>query len=243
MERSTIQYGNTTIAYAIQRSGRRNTVALTVEPAGTLVVTAPDGVTTVKLDTLVHSKAQWVVTRLRAAQKLDAPRPKSFVSGETFLYLGRQYRLQVVRGGEPGSVALERGRLRVSVSAEAGGGKQAEQAEQVRAALVGWYVEHAKVKLEERVQWWCSKLEVAVPRVLIREQEKRWGSCSPGVVRLNWRIVQAPMGLVDYVVAHEVVHLLHDDHGKAFWSRLGGVMPGYERRRDQLRVAGVGWGW
>lgn len=240
MERSAVQFGKTTIPYAIKRSGRRRTVALTVEPAGRLIVTAPDDVPTPRLDRVVHSKARWVVTRLRQVRRLDAPQPKEFVSGETFLYLGRQYRLHVVRGGKPGLVSLERGLLRVSVKASA---SALERAEQVRAALVHWYIEHAQAQLEERVQWWCSKLEVAVPRVLIREQEKRWGSCSAGVVRLNWRIVQAPMSLVDYVVAHEVVHLIHDDHGKAFWSLLGQMMPDCDQRKERLRTLGAVWGW
>lgn len=240
MERSEVQYGKTSIPYDIKRSGRRKTVALTVEPAGKLIVTAPEGVATPRLDRVVHSKARWVVTRLRQTQKLDAPQAKEFVSGENFLYLGRQYRLQVVRGDEPGHVALERGLLRVSVKATA---NSSERAEQTRTALVRWYINHAQPRLEERVQWWCSKLEVAVPRVLIREQEKRWGSCSSGVLRFNWRVVQAPMSLVDYVVGHEAVHLLHDDHGKAFWSQLGRVMPDYEHHRMRLMTLGRTWIW
>jgi len=73
----------------------------------------------------------------------------------------------------------------------------------------------------------------------VREQEKRWGSCAPGVVRFNWRIVQAPMRLLDYVVAHEIAHLLHGDHGKAFWARLGRVLPDYEVRRAELQTLGT----
>lgn len=240
MERSEVQYGKTSIPYDIKRSGRRKTVALTVEPAGKLIVTAPEGVATPRLDRVVHSKARWVVTRLRQTQKLSAPQAKEFVSGETFLYLGRQYRLQVVHGGEPGHVALERGLLCVCVKASA---NSQERADQARSALVRWYINHAQVRMEARVQWWCSKMEIAVPRVLIREQEKRWGSCSPGVLRFNWRIVQAPMSLVDYVVAHEVVHLLHDDHGKAFWSRLGRVMPDHELRLQRLATLGRSLQW
>jgi hypothetical protein len=74
--------------------------------------------------------------------------------------------------------------------------------------------------------------------VLVREQEKRWGSCSRGVVRFNWRIIQAPMRLVDYVVAHEVVHLLHDAHGREFWAALGRLLPDYEARRARLHAEG-----
>jgi len=82
-----------------------------------------------------------------------------------------------------------------------------------------------------------------VPKLTVRHQERRWGSCSPGVVRFNWRIIQAPIRLVEYVVAHEVVHLLHDDHGRSFWSKLGQVLPDYEMRREALRRMGPRLSW
>lgn len=81
------------------------------------------------------------------------------------------------------------------------------------------------------------------PRVIVSGQEKRWGSCSKGVVRLNWRNVQAPKSLIDYVVAHEVTHLLHEDHSRAFWAALGRVMPDYEVRKGRLREMGPRLVW
>jgi predicted metal-dependent hydrolase len=75
--------------------------------------------------------------------------------------------------------------------------------------------------------------------VLIREQRKRWGSAdAQGVLRFNWRVVQAPTRLVDYVVAHELVHLRYPNHTRGFWAALGQVMPDYERRREELRRLG-----
>ena len=240
LERSAVQWGKTSIPYAIKRTSRRKTVALTIEPAGKLIVSAPAGVATSKLDNVVHAKAHWVVTRLRQVQKLDAPTPKEFVSGETFLYLGRQYRLKVLKSAESGTATMERGFLHVPVDLSLNG---QDRAEQVRAAVIRWYSEHALERLQERVEWWSAKLEVSIPQVLIREQAKRWGSCSPGVVRFNWRIIQAPMRLLDYVVAHELVHLLHPDHGKAFWSRLGRIMHDYQPRRTALSNIGSNFIW
>ncbi len=82
------------------------------------------------------------------------------------------------------------------------------------------------------------------PTVLVREQELRWGSCSPtGVVRFNWRVIQAPTRLVEYVVAHEVLHLRHPDHTKAFWAALGSVLPDAEQRRAALGAFGARADW
>lgn len=96
----------------------------------------------------------------------------------------------------------------------------------------------------ERVAAWRAKAGLPVPRVVIADQQKRWGSCDQrGTIRLNWRIIQAPMRLVDYVVVHELVHLRHRGHGRDYWQAVGRVMPDYERRRENLRACGVGLAW
>ena len=102
----------------------------------------------------------------------------------------------------------------------------------------------ATLRLPERVTHWAAALRVPVPRVLIREPKTRWGSCHPsGLVRLSWRIIQAPPRLVDYVVAHELCHLIHEGHGRAFWATLGQVMPDYESRRARLMEIGARLVW
>lgn len=241
VEQSQVRWGRTTISYAIRRSNRRATVAVTVAPSGAVVLTAPTDTPIERLDRIVHEKARWITGRLRLAEpaKLRPP-AREFVSGETFLYLGRQYRLDVRRAGGPTSVTLERGRFRVQVHSAA---DELDRAVSIRTALVSWYREHAEARLPERVAWWAGRLKLAPPKVLVRDQAKRWGSCKDGTVRFNWRMVQAPMRLVDYVVAHELVHLQHDNHSRAFWSALGRVMPDYEIRREDLRQLGARLEW
>lgn len=90
----------------------------------------------------------------------------------------------------------------------------------------------------------AKKINVTVPDVLVREQPKRWMSCDTREgLRVNWRIIQAPMRLVDYVAAQELAHLRHAGHGRAFWSLLGRIMPNYEERREDLRMIGVRLVW
>jgi predicted metal-dependent hydrolase len=238
-ERSEVQFGTTRIPFLIRRSERRGTVALAVEHTGALVVTAPAGATVDRLNALVRTKAPWIVQRLRRASQHPAPPAREFVSGETFRYLGRQYRLRVVRGAD--DVRMERGWIVVAVP----GGPGAEPAP-VRTALARWYRAHAQERLPERLELWAKKLGIQPPSLLIREQRRRWGSCNrAGEVRLNWRIVQAPLSLVDYVIAHELAHVGRGDdgHGPAFWMRLGRVMPDYDARRAALRALGPSLEW
>jgi predicted metal-dependent hydrolase len=235
VERSEIQFGLSRIPYAIQRSSKRGTVAITVDLGGRVLLTAPAGVPVERLDRVVRAKAAWIFEKRRKRRDRPAPLPpRELVSGETFLYLGRQYRLRVERRPQEGAEAgLQRGWLVVPLFAGS------ESAEQVRSALESWYQIHAARRLPERSGVWAHELGIPAPRVLIREPKKRWGSCDArGTVRFNWRVIQAPMRLVDYVVAHELVHLEHPDHTKAFWATLGRVMPDYEARREALRALG-----
>ena len=238
-ETSAVTWGGRRLPYAIRRSVRRKkTVAVTVDAGGKVLVVAPVRLAAERLDELVIRKAAWIVQRLRRAESHDPPSaPREFVSGESVLYLGRHYRLKV-HPDETGVARLRGGWLHVPAPAGA------RQAAHVRAALVSWFRRHAAERLPERVAAWRARAGVPLPRVVIADQQKRWGSCDQrGTIRLNWRIVQAPMRLVDYVVVHELVHLRHRGHGRDYWQAVGRVMPDYERRREDLRRCGGGLAW
>ena len=238
-ETSAVTWGGERLCYTIRRSPRRKkTVAVTVDPVGSVLVVAPVGLASVRLDEIVTRKAPWIVQRLRRAESHGPPpAPREFTSGESVLYLGRHYRLKV-HPGATGTARLRGGWLHVPAPAGA------RQAGQVRAALVAWFRRHAAERLPERVEAWRAKADVAPPRVVVADQRKRWGSCDHhGTIRLNWRIVQAPMRLVDYVVVHELVHLRHRGHGRDYWQAVGRVMPDYERRREELRKCGFALAW
>lgn len=239
MERSEIQFGTTHIPFVIRRSDRRGTVALAID-GGTLVVTAPAKATVARLNDLVRGKALWVKQHLQRAGRTETPRAREFVSGETFRYLGRQYRLRVDARATTPDVKLDRGWLVVPAP------PSHDQPRHVRAALIRWYRHHAEQRLPERNAAWAKRFGVPAPTVLVRDQQRRWGSCNrAGEVRLNWRIVQAPYTLIDYVIAHELAHLVRrdDTHSPAFWALLGRRMPDYDARRDALRALGPALGW
>ncbi len=241
-ERGEVQFGRTSIAFEIRRTERRRTVSIAVDPRDGVLVTTPAGVSQERLTDIVHEKGAWIVEHLRLVARLrPEPSPREFVSGETLRYLGRQYRLRVERGTPGGEVKMERGWLVVSVAHL----HEREKSRALREALARWYRAHAQDRLPERVEIWARKFGIQPPTVLIREQRRRWGSCnSAAEVRMNWRVIQAPMALVDYVVAHELDHAVHDQgHTKAFWAHLGRLMPDYEARRDALRALGPHLEW
>lgn len=240
-ERSAVQWGTTTIPYEIRRSTRRATVSLTIDPRAGLLVTAPGTTPVPRLDAVVRTKAQWVVERLKRTSDPPPPLPdRELVSGETFLYLGRQLRLRVLEDAPPAPIRLHAGWLELPLPR---GLEVAHRARYTRAALVDWYRRRATLRLPPLVETWSARAELSAKDVIITEQAKRWGSCSDGTLRLNWRILQAPRSLMDYVVAHEVVHLAHEHHGPAFWAMLGRLMPDYEERKARLRELGPRLVW
>lgn len=232
MEGGEVPYGGAVIGYEVRRS-RRRTVSIAVAD-GAVVVTAPALASLEQVRQVVRARVRWIFERVREQRARAAPR-REFVSGETFLYLGRQHRLLVPESAAlaPG-VALRGGRLVVAVA----------RAEEARAALVGWYRRRAVERLPERVALLAGRMRVAAPLVLVRDQKKRWGSCDrTGALRLNWRVVQMPWRLLDYVIAHELVHGTHRGHSRAFWAALGRFMGDYEARRQELLELGPYLDW
>ncbi len=234
-----VPFGSTLIDYRVERSPRRKTVTIAVG-ANEVVLKAPENMPAFRLREVVRAKGPWILQRIMEFEELGpAPHPMEFVSGESCAYLGRHYRLKVERSPNmPRPRAILQGAfLVVQVCREAGAD---ERCELVHLAVTSWYRTQAGRRLPERVSLYATRAGRECPPVLIRNQEKRWGSCSrKGELRFNWRIIMAPMSLVDYVVAHEVCHLHVRDHSAAFWKLLGTILPDYELRRERLRVEGL----
>ena len=235
-ERSEIQFGLTRIPFLIRRSTKRGTVALTIDD-GKLVVTSPAETTIDKLNAVVHNKGPWVIQRIHRASSLPAPSSeREFVTGETVLYLGRQFRLKVVERDDDHS-RIKAGWYEVPV---APGLQAQQQRREVRRVLLGSLKQHADLYLPDRLAEVCRRLRIIdKPSIIVREQRKRWGSCdATGTLRINWRIVQAPIPLIEYVLVHELAHIEHRGHDRAFWDAVGTWLPDYEERRRRLRDLG-----
>lgn len=242
-ETSSVRFGGTRREYGVLRSARRRTVAVAVDPEDGVLLTAPENLSLQKLDDVVRGKAPWILERLRWVEQPEGRLvPCEYTSGESFLSLGRQFRLKVARASASPGVRLSAGFLHVRPGRSQ---DRLQRAHVIRRAIRAWYRERAAERLVERVAIWSGKLDVpTVGSVLVRAQLKRWASCDAlGNLRFNWRVVQAPMRLLDYVVAHELVHLVHRDHTAKFWRRLGAGMADYETRREDLRLLGPRLEW
>ncbi|MFY0571123.1 M48 family metallopeptidase [Archangium lansingense] len=232
--RAQVSFGRSTITFTVERSSRRRTVTIGVTPGGSVEVKAPTHVELDRLQAVVKSKGSWVLQRLAEMSEVQkVPASRQFVSGMSVRYLGRQYRLKLLFSQKRCSVSLRGGYLVVTLD------DPKHCAVKVRRLLQEWYRTRARERLPERVALMASRVRVTPTGVLVRDQASRWASCSArGELRFNWRLMMAPMPLVDYVVAHELCHLRIPNHSTAFWKLLGRVLPDQMARRERLRREG-----
>lgn len=239
-ESGKIRFGTTTISYSISRSGNRNTIAVTVHPDGTVSVVAPTAASRLKIAEIMAKKAKWVLRQQEHFRHQHNGYAKQFISGESFFYLGRQYKLKVrLSEGddrESSQVQLVRGQLLVPLPWTTALDTRAIA---VCNSLTRWYRAKAKEHIPPVVVRFASRLGSSYATVQIREMKQRWGSAGAnGRLSFNWRIVMAPKRLLEYVVAHELCHLRYPDHSRDFWRLLERTIPDYERRRVQLAIVG-----
>lgn len=213
--------------YKIIYSTRR-TITITVERDRSVVVRAPEGTHADRINEIVERKRHWVFQKQRHSQKYSKGRRlKEFVSGESVLYLGRSYRLEIVEASKP-SVNL-RGKFIVC------GASKADSRDCFRT----WFIERAKEVLPPRADKMARNIGVSFRRLMISDLRYRWGSCTPrDRLNINWRLVKAPMLVVDYVIAHELAHLVESNHTPRFWNVVRAQVPHYQKAKDWLRLNG-----
>jgi predicted metal-dependent hydrolase len=238
-----LDFGGELISFSIERTSRRKTVAISIGFDGVRVL-APADLDDERILKIVWKKGPWLLRKQAAYCELgNAPSPREFVSGETFQYLGRPYRLKVVLD-EAAVVTRIVARGASLVAPVLPDANPTLRRSAVRSALRHWYRDHGKIHFPVRAGIVGELLGIAPPAVDVVDQSKRWGSCDAhGRIRLNWRLIMAPMTLVDYVIAHEACHVLEHNHSRRFWRSLETIMPDYENRARQLDRLGHMFLW
>lgn len=232
-EKHQLELRGEPISFRLRRSKRR-TLSITVQPDLEVVVTAPQGALLEAVLDKLRKRAKWVKQQRRYFREfLPSTPPRRYASGETHLYLGRQYRLKVVENVD--ERVKMRGRfIWVHTPRKRDGAR-------VRELVEGWYLDRAKERLSDSFAESLMRLgtRLAVPpRMRVRRMRKRWGSWTRrSGVSLNPELVKAPKSCIDYVTTHELCHAVHGDHGKQFRNLLRRVMPDWEKRKARLERA------
>ncbi len=226
----SISFGRRSIKFRLKHS-KRKTLAITVRPDSSVWITAPHGISKERVKKRVRKRALWIYRQQEFFnQFLPCDPPRRYVSGETHRYLGRQYRLKVKQCSSE-SVKLERGRIVVSTGNKNGCGR-------IKTQLTDWYRTRATQIFADRLGYCWERLRkygVCLPDFRLKKMQKRWGSCTKrGVIYLNPVLVKTPKSAIDYVILHELCHLKHPDHGKAFQRLLQTLLPEWKLIKQKL---------
>ncbi|NCB41470.1 MAG: M48 family peptidase [Clostridia bacterium] len=214
---------------------KRKTLCIQVRPPGDVTVISPKGKTEAEILWLVQSKAKWIQKKLSEMQRIEALNTENkYVDGEAFSYLGQRYILQVRvhQKYKRLQVKIEERNLVVYTSKI--------EPESTRAALEVWYKKQAMEVIKERIAYYQNVIQIKPSQIVVKKQQKRWGSCtSKHKLLFNFRCVMLPHSILDYIVVHELCHLLQLNHSKEFWRLVEEILPDYKQRKQWLRTHGV----
>lgn len=207
---------------------KRRTLALIIEESGALLIKAPRLFSKRKIEEIVNEKRPWIIKKISERKKLLKKYPsKKLISGETFIFLGKSYSLETVDKGLKKIIFQEKFYL------------PNYSYKKRKKLFEDWYKEKAKELFFERVNIYASKMNIKYQNLRISNAKKRWGSCtSRGKVSLSWRLIMAPLEIIDYVIIHELFHIIELNHSNNFWKGIEEIYPSYKKAKLWLRKNG-----
>ena len=222
-----ITYGTTVIEYGIEYT-QRKTLGIYVHPNGSVLLKAPIDADTETIRQKIHHRAAWILRQKRYFESFGTPTTeRQYISGESHLYLGRQYMLRVTESNR-NTVNYTNNILEI----------ECRKKEEAGKVLQKWYTERAKIKIPEysnHIIEQFSSYNVQPRTISIRKMEKRWGYCTKnGDIYINPKLICAPICCIEYVITHEMCHLIHRNHSKEFYSLLSTMMPHWEKWKTKL---------
>ncbi|HOY24161.1 MAG TPA: SprT family zinc-dependent metalloprotease [Cellvibrio sp.] len=223
------------IDYQLLPGSNRSTTDIVIERNGIIAVRPPVNYTPEQVDAVVESKRMWIYRNLAEWRDLNATAVvREWVNGETFLYLGRAYRLSLITD-QPQDLILKEGRFCLNRKLIDDGGTEA-----AKVAFESYYSEKGLERIKDRVKYFSPKVGVAVTSVKVKDMVYRWASCTKaGALNFHWKCMMAPAKIIDYLVVHELCHMHHQNHSDAFWNEVDKVLPDYRERKEWLKRNGA----
>lgn len=215
------------IPYLLERRPRR-TVGMRIGSEG-LLVRAPRRISHAQIEQLLLSKLDWIIAKLKAQQEVAAHAIR-WRDGATLLLLGNELRLNIRHDARSRAIEHQPGLLHVALP------EPTDEAAVARKVLL-WYRKQALLDFSRRLELFSARLGVALPKLFLSNARGRWGSCnSKAEVRLNWRLLQAPPHIINYVICHELAHLKEMNHSRKFWAVVESLCPEYKKAEQELKA-------
>lgn len=210
----------------IKKTNRKKTVSFQIEK-GIVKILVPKHLDKSRIDKLIKSKSKWIKTKLLKVDQILPYRKKDYVSGEDFLYLGKHYRLKILKGKKYNIELIDK-YLKITIKSHTKDNK-------IKRLLKKWYFNNADNYLSELTNEISKKTGLNYRSVKVRNYKSRWGSCSSnGKIYYNWKIIMAPIRIIKYVICHELAHLKVHNHSPKFWMLLRSMYPNLDDAKTWL---------
>lgn len=232
-DKKFIIYGKNTIEFFLAFS-KRKTMEIAVHPDSTIIVKVPINTEIALIEKKVLKRARWILKQLKYFKQFNPKTPKKFyVNGESHLYLGKKYRLKITEG-KKNSIKLLRGHFFMTI-------KNKSTSTVPKEILDSWYIKKASIQFVASIErCWPRFIEYGFtkPKLTIKNMKKRWGSLSnKGTITLNTELIKAPKECIDYVVIHELCHLIYTNHSIDFYNLLDSILPDWEKIKHKLELS------
>lgn len=223
--------------YQIVHRARRRSISISVKVDGTVRVLAPFNMPGEQVIAFIEQKSGWIQNKITHFKKIQCSHGlKEYITGERVTYLGRKYRLEIISAHASEQVKLKHGKFHVPLP-EALSPEMQKQS--VVEQLSSWYQQRARQILASKTDHFAKKMGLSPTLVGIKGYKRSWGSChSDGRIYYNWRIIMAPTPIIDYLIIHELCHLIQPNHSKQFWHLVEKILPDYKEKRRWLKQNG-----
>jgi predicted metal-dependent hydrolase len=234
-----LEIGNTKVEYDLQYTGREKTIELVIDLNKAFTVKAPKGMEKEEIIRNLHKKSKWIINNLdKMADVIRYETQKEFVSGEKFPIVGKRYTLKIKKLNsvkEP-RLELKEGKIFAYLHTSI---KEKEYSKIIKPLLTNFYKERAEKTIKSRIKKYSKYFKIKPKSIRISSLKNKWGSCSKNnQLSYNWRIILAKMTIIDYVIVHELSHMIHKDHSKEYWKEVKKIIPNYEKNKEWLRING-----
>lgn len=212
----------------MEYSSRKHLI-LEVNREAKLIVKAPLGTEDATIATAIEQKKLWIYEKLNHPSKYKKHiNPKRLITGETFEYLGRNYKLKIISDEDLKGLQFKN-RFYITEKERTNG----------RELFKNWYLKKAKEKLIPKITYYANQLGVEYNQVLISDLKYRWGSCTiKNNLNFNYRLIKAPHHVIDYIIVHELTHLIEPNHSPRFWNLVEITFPKHKEAREWLNLNG-----
>ena len=227
-----VRIGNVSLEMLIEYTNRKRTISLQVKD-NKLIIKAPRTVSRKNLDEVIQNKQKWIKRRAILDFEEQKLRNRKFIDNEKFYFRGNEYRLSLILGSKE-EVSIVDGLLLVTCK-----DYRSMHDKNVKSLIEDFYVNESVKILNTRTNEFAKKMKVQPTGITIKDYVSKWGSCtSKNKISFNWRIIMAPDCIINYLIIHELCHIIEHNHSKNFWNYVGTYCEDFQKKRKWLRENG-----